>query len=181
MMSCARMSTRAHVAVAVLALLAGCASPSREVRSSPLAGRAVEIAAADLSGHEVRVTDGDGKVRVVDFWATWCDPCRDQLPFLGRLASAYGPDGLSVYGVSFDEDGAELRRFLERNPVPFAILWDKGGAALADKLEITRLPTTLVLDRRGVVREVRLGYDKGEESKIEATVRALLAERVAGP
>ncbi len=176
------MSTRTHLAAAVLALLgAGCASSRQEARSSPLVGRAVEIAAADLAGHEVRVTERDGKVRIVDFWATWCDPCRDQLPFLARLASAYGPDGLSVYGVSFDEDGAELRRFLDRTPVPFAILWDKGGAGLADALAVTRLPTTLVLDRRGVVREVHLGYDRDEEKKLEATVRALLAERVAGP
>ena len=174
------MSTRTHLVTLALALLVGCASSRPEMRTSPLVGRAVEIAAADLSGREVRVTQQDGKVRIVDFWATWCDPCRDQLPFLGRLASAYGPDGLSVYGVSFDEDGAEVQRFLERTPVSFAILWDKGGATLADRLEVTRLPTTLVLDRRGVVREVHLGYDKAEEKKIEATVRQLLAERAAG-
>ncbi len=176
------MRTRTHLAAVIVAsLAAGCASSRPVARASPLVGRPVDIAAADLTGREVRVTQGDAKVRIVDFWATWCDPCREQLPFLGRLASAYGPDGLSVYGVSFDEDGAELRRFLERTPVPFAILWDKGGATLAERLEVTRLPTTLVLDRRGVVREVHLGYDKDEERKIEASVRALLAERVAAP
>ena len=176
-MSVAPMSTRAHLAATLLALLAaGCASSRPEARSSPLVGRPVSIAAADLAGREVSVTQPDGRVRIVDFWATWCDPCREQLPFLGRLSSVYGPGGLSVYGVSFDEDRAEVQRFLERTPVPFAILWDKGGASLADRLEVTRLPTTLVLDRRGVVREVHLGYDKDEEGKIEATVRALLAE-----
>ena len=170
------MSTRTHLVAVAVVLLAGCAASRQETRPPSLVGRTVDIAAIDLSGRQVRVTDGEAKVRIVDFWATWCDPCREQLPFLGTLASTYGPDGLSVYGVSFDEDGAEVRRFLERTPVAFPILWDKGGATLADKLEVTRLPTTLVLDRRGVVREVHLGYDKGEEPKIEATVRKLLAE-----
>ena len=171
------MSTRAHLVPMLVALAAAaCASSRQEARGSPLVGSAVDIAAPDLSGQEVRVAPGEGKVRIVDFWATWCDPCRDQLPFLGRLAADHGPEGLSVYGVSFDEDRAELQRFLERTPVAFPILWDKGGAALADKLAVTRLPTTLVLDRRGVVREVHLGYDKSEERKIEATVRQLLAE-----
>ncbi len=175
------MSTRAHLLAVVLALLAAaCASARREVRPATLVGRSVDIAAVDLSGREVRVTQGDGKVRVVDFWATWCDPCRDQLPFLGRLASEYGPAGLSVYGVAFDEDRAAVQRFLERTPVPFPILWDKGGETLADRLEVTRLPTTLLLDRRGVVREVHLGHDREEERKIEAAVRKLLAEPVAG-
>ena len=169
------------LAAAASALLAsGCATSRQGVRAPPLVGQRVEIAALDLAGHEVRVPR-DGNVRVVDFWATWCDPCREQLPFLDRLASDYGEQGLSVLGVSFDEDRAALEQFLERTPVSFGILWDKGGARLAEKLEVTRLPTTLVVDRRGVVRDVHLGYDHAEEGKIEETVRRLLAEPAEAP
>jgi thiol-disulfide isomerase/thioredoxin len=176
------MSPRALLVAASSALLlAGCAASRQGLRSSPLVGQSVEIAAIDLVGREVRVPQGGGVVRIVDFWATWCDPCRDQLPFLDRLASEYGPQGLSVYGVAFDEDREALARFLEHTPVSFEVLWDKGGAALAEKLEITRLPTTLVLDRRGVVRDVHLGFDREGEGKIEATVRRLLAEAVEDP
>ncbi len=176
------MCARLLLAAASSALLAaGCATPRQGLRSSPLVGQTVEIAAADLGGREVRVPQGGGQVRIVDFWATWCDPCREQLPFLDRLAAEYGPQGLSVYGVSFDEDRAALERFLEHTPVSFEILWDKGGTGLADKLEVTRLPTTLVVDRRGVVRDVHLGYDRGEEGKIEASVRRLLAEAAGDP
>ena len=69
-----------------------------------------------------------------------------------------------------------MERFLEHTPVSFQVLWDKGGAALAERLEVTRLPTTLVLDRNGVVRDVHLGFDRGEERNIEDTVRRLLGE-----
>src|SRR5512142_968105 len=113
------MRARALAAAAFAALLAaGCAAPRQGLRSSPLVGQTVEIAALDLSGErEVRLTEGTAKVRVVDFWATWCDPCREQLPFLDRLASEYADQGLSVTGVSFDEDRTAVERFLAHTPV----------------------------------------------------------------
>jgi thiol-disulfide isomerase/thioredoxin len=135
----------------------------------------VEVTAETLDGVQVEVHARDGKVRVVDFWASWCDPCREQLPFLDRLARTYEADGLFVYAVSFDEDRAALERFLDEAPVSFPVLWDKGGAALSERLEVTRLPTTLLIDREGVVREVHLGFAVGEERKVEDGVRRLLA------
>lgn len=167
-------------ALAASLLLAACATSRQGLRPSPLVGRSIEVAALDLAGREARIPAG-GRVRVVDFWATWCDPCREQLPFLDRLAAEYGEQGLSVYGVSFDEDRAALERFLEHTPVSFDVLWDKGGEALAERLELTRLPTTLLVDRRGVVREVHLGYERSEEPRIEAAVKRLLAEPEAAP
>lgn len=164
-------------ALAVTALVASaCAAPHAVSRASPLVGRAVEVAAADLQGNEVRVAAAQGKVRIVDFWATWCDPCLEQLPFLDRLAKAYGPDGLLVYAVAFDEDRAAVERFLAERPVSFPVLWEKGGGELPERLEVTRLPTTLLVDRAGVIREVHLGFAPEEGPKLEELVRRLLAE-----
>lgn len=166
---------RSAVPLAFL-LAVSCATGRAAQRPSSLVGKPVQVTAPDLDGREHDVHAEQGKVRVVDFWATWCDPCRDQLPFLDRLAAAYGERGLSVYAVAFDEDRGALERFLLETPVSFTVLWDKGGAALAEPLEVTRLPTTLLVDRRGVVRHVHLGFEKREEARIEAAVRELLSE-----
>ena len=157
-------------------LVTSCATGRPAPRPSTLVGKPLQVRAADLEGRDHDVGAQQGKVRVVDFWATWCDPCRDQLPFLDRLAAEHGGRGLSVYAVSFDEDRGALERFLQETPVSLTVLWDKGGASLAEPLELTRLPTTLLVDRAGTVRDVHLGFEKGEEPKLEAAIRRLLSE-----
>jgi cytochrome c biogenesis protein CcmG/thiol:disulfide interchange protein DsbE len=160
----------------VLALAAACAGPRESRRASPLVGRTVDVAARDLAGREVRLSQSGARVAVVDFWATWCEPCREQLPFLEQLAAEYRGAGVEVYGVSFDEDRSAVEEFLARTPLRFPILWDKGGETLAEKLEVTRLPTTVLIDRDGVVRGVHLGFDRAAGASLEREVRRLLAE-----
>jgi len=161
---------------ALAVLCAGCATPRPAVKASPLVGRSAELAGTDLSGGAVRLSDAAGKVRVVDFWATWCDPCVEQMPFLDRLQRDHGARGLAVFGVAVDEEREAVRAFLARTPVGFPVLFDPGGQALAGQLEITRLPTTVVVDRRGVVRDVHLGYGPGDGERLEQEVLRLLAE-----
>jgi thiol-disulfide isomerase/thioredoxin len=159
-----------------VAVSLGCTTPRASGRGPTLLGRTVELTASDLEGREVRIAPPSGtRATVVDFWATWCEPCREQLPFLDRLDAAYRDRGVRVLAVAFDEDRAAVEEFVARTPVRFPVLWDKGGARLADRLEITRLPTTLVLDADGVVRAVHLGYDKAEGEKLEKDVQALIA------
>lgn len=166
---------RLPLGITLVLAISGCAGPLAASRSSPLVGQRVEVVALDLQDRTVRVTADDRRAKVVDFWATWCEPCRDQLPFLDRLAREYEDQGLDVAAVSFDEDRASLVRFLEETPVSFTVLWDKGGAALADRFEVMRLPTTLLIGRDGRVQEVHLGFDRAEEPKLEEAVRKLLA------
>jgi thiol-disulfide isomerase/thioredoxin len=162
--------------VLLLALVLSACAGARKPAPHPLVGTTANVTASDLDGREVSVAADTGRVRVVDFWATWCEPCREQLPALDRLARAYGERGLAVYGVAFDEDLAMVEAFVREAPVAFPILWDKGGARLSDPYGITRLPTTLVVDRAGRVRSVHLGFDLAAERALEAEVRRLLDE-----
>jgi thiol-disulfide isomerase/thioredoxin len=154
-----RMRSTAHALSGLLAAFAltGCAIGRPQLSNSPALGRPVDVAAPDLHGEEQRVSERTGRVRIVDFWATWCEPCREQFPVLELLARAHQPDGLDVIAVSVDEDGAQMKAFIEANPYPFLFLWDKGGARQAERLGVERLPTTLLVDRVGRVRFVHQG------------------------
>ena len=164
-------------ALVVLGLLAcACAGGRSAPRASPLLGQRAALTAQDLAGREVRVGEADGQVRVIDFWASWCDPCREQLPHLDRLAREHQGRGLAVYGIALDEDRAMVEAFLARTPVSFPILWDRGGERLSAPFSISRLPTTLLVDRAGFVRFVHLGYDAAEGRKLEDELFGLLAE-----
>lgn len=158
------------------ASLAACAAPRPAARASPRIGKPVEMALGDISGRRVDVAAEIGKVRVIDFWATWCVPCRDELPFLDALQREQGPKGLAVYAVSVDEDLAQIRRFLAEVPVRIPILWDKGGASFTGLYDIQRLPTTFIVDRRGIVRFSHEEYDEAVARETRAQVEALLAE-----
>lgn len=157
-------------------VLAGCA-PSRTVRrGSSQVGQRLELSAPDLAGREVDVGGHRGVVRVVDFWASWCEPCREAMPQLDALARELGPQGLAVYAVSFDEDHEQIVRFLRETPVGFPVLWDKGGDRYAARYEVNRLPTTLIVDRHGVVRRVLDGWSDAKVREARREVERLLAE-----
>jgi len=162
--------------LAALAALAACAAPRPLPRAASRIGQPLELVAKDLQGREVDVAADAGVVRVVDFWATWCEPCREQLPALERMRGELGPRGLSVYAVSFDEDPAQIPRFLEGTPVGFRVLWDRGGAAWAARYDLYRLPTTLLVDRRGIVRFVHEGFDDAIAAEARHQVELLLDE-----
>jgi thiol-disulfide isomerase/thioredoxin len=143
---------------------------------SAATGRLVDVAAPDLRGEVVRIADRAGQVRIVDFWATWCEPCLEQFPVLELLARAHQAEGLAVYAVAMDEDQAQVSAFLESTPLPFTMLWDKGGARHAERLGIERLPTTLVVDRAGRIRFVHEGYRSQDAERLDQEVRQLLTE-----
>ncbi len=172
------MRSNGHALSGFLALLAlsGCVTGRPQLSNSPASGRAVDVAAPDLLGEEQRVADRTGRVRIVDFWATWCEPCLDQFPILDLLARAHQPDGLDVIAVSVDEDLAQVKAFIEANPYPFLFLWDKGGGLQAERLGVERLPTTLLVDRGGRVRYVHQGYQQRDAALLDAQVRQLLKE-----
>ncbi len=163
-------------AALAVALLAACATPRPPVRAAAQLQRTIELSAPGLDGKVVDVAADRGRVRVVDFWATWCEPCRASLPALDALARELGPRGLSVYAVSFDEDPAQIPPFLAEVPVTVPLLWDRGGDKLAARFQIQRLPTTLIVDRRGVIRFVHEGWTEAQGRQERRELEQLLAE-----
>lgn len=161
----------------MLLLLAATACVGARPREpvSTTVGKRLAFAAPDLDGHEVDVSAAQGKVRVVDFWATWCDPCKEAMPALDRLAGELGPKGVDVFGVSVDEDRSQIAQFLRERPVRFPILWDKGAERLS-RLDARYMPVTLIVDRQGVIRYVHQGWDEARARRQREEIEALVAE-----
>ena len=111
----------------------------------------------NLAGENVDLAAFRGRVVVVNFWATWCPPCVDEMPSLEKLHRALGPQGLVILGVSGDENEAVLREFVTRTGVTFPILRDPGGRIAADLYHTTGFPETFVVDPNGLLNESYIG------------------------
>jgi peroxiredoxin len=136
---------------------------------------APEIGLNDLAGQPVRIAGLRGKVVLVDFWATWCSPCRLELPFLDRLSRQYAAQGLVVVGVSVDNELSNVRSFLARNPVGFRVAHDARKAVVA-RYGGQSMPSSYLVDRRGRVRYYHGGFFQRDVPTIEREVQGLLRE-----
>ncbi len=114
-----------------------------------------------------------GKVAIVDFWATWCGPCKKSFPKLQELNTKYKASGLTIVGISEDDDKAGIPAFAEELGAKFPLAWD-ADKSIAGKWHPKSMPSTFILDRQGVVRFVHLGYHDGEEAEIEREVKSLM-------
>jgi thiol-disulfide isomerase/thioredoxin len=172
----------ALIALVPLAFVAGaCTVPSLP---HPLIGHtAVEITAEPVGGDGPKsLKEALGKVVVVDFWATWCLPCKQSFPDYARLAEEFKSD-LVVIGVNVDEpettDKAAILKFVAETKATFPIVWDRDRSVAAAYAGAYTLPSTFVIDRQGTVRYLHKGYGPGFVPTIAREVRHLLTEKVA--
>ncbi len=144
---------------------------------APAASRpaAPDLTLTDLSGREVSLADLRGRVVLINFWATWCPPCKHEIPHLVRLQETYGDLGLTILGVSVDQKGiAAVRPFVRGRPeINYTIIPNGIRAAQAFR-GISHIPTTFVLDKQGRILKRFRGLPTGHE--MEAYVQAALRE-----
>lgn len=114
-----------------------------------------------------------GKVVVVDFWASWCVPCRRSFPWMNSMVEKYADDGLVIIGVNMDSDPAEAKAFLEEIPASFAIVHDPDGE-LAEEYDVVAMPSSYVFDRSGTLVERHLGFKVKHQDEYEAIIKESL-------
>lgn len=148
-----------------------------EPDQSPLVGKtAPEVSLSTIDGKAVKLSDQKGKVVVLDFWATWCPPCRLSLPHVQELSQKKDllEKGLAVFAVNAKEDKEDVEPFMKKNSYSFTVLMDAEGKAM-DAYGVRGIPTTVVVGRDGKVKNVFVGFNPKESPKaLDAAVEAAL-------
>jgi peroxiredoxin len=144
--------------------------------SSGLAGQeAPDFVLKSASGVNMRLSEYRGNVVMINFWATWCGPCRQEMPLLDDLYSRYERVGFSLLGVNIDDDSSRAMQMAEELGVSFPVLFDE-RKEVSKLYQVEAMPVTVLVDREGKVRHVHLGYKPGYEEKYLTEIRSLLRE-----
>jgi len=170
------MNARTHPVLVLLALAAFSAVATGISAALPAVGVvAPDFASKSDSGRNVRLSELRGQVVLINFWASWCGPCRQELPLLNKIYARYRAAGFMLLAVNVDDNRKDADAMLKRLDLRFPILFD-GNKSVAKLYGVDTMPATLLIDRDGRVRYVHRGYYSGYEQKYEQQVRELLKE-----
>jgi thiol-disulfide isomerase/thioredoxin len=140
-------------------------------------GAAPPLALQDLEGRQHRLEDYRGKVVLINFWATWCEPCREEMPSMNRLRASLAGRPFEVLAINLAEPEPRIRRFLEQLPLDFPVLMDRDGA-VAKAWRARLLPVSFLVDPNGSIRYSVLGeIDWTQQAVRKAILRLLPADR----
>jgi thiol-disulfide isomerase/thioredoxin len=138
-------------------------------------GPAPNFTLKSMSGKNLKLSEMTGNVVLFNFWASWCGPCREEMPLLNALHKKYAPLGFTVLGVNVEEQLDGARGFLSNVPVDFPILLDNTNK-VSKQYKVVAMPTTVVVDRDGNMRYLHEGYKPGDEKKYRQMVKKLVRE-----
>ncbi len=137
--------------------------------------KAVEFTLPDVSGGEVALQSFRGKVVLLNFWATWCGPCREELPELDRVQEKFRKRGFTVVAVTVDNEVENIRGFLKKYDLKLQALWDR-RKKVVDAYAVEKMPSSYLIDRSGVIRFIHRGYSPEELKRIEAEIDEMLGK-----
>jgi peroxiredoxin len=130
----------------------------------------------DVNGRKVSLSDYKGNVILLNFWATFCGPCKEEMPSLNNLYVAFKKDGLIVLAISTDDSEKPVQSFIRAKAITFPILMDTDQQVFFDRYGVLGLPTSFIIDRDGIVREKILGDRPWDAPEIKARIGMLLSK-----
>ena len=160
-----------RIILLVLAIFMG-----SSLASSGLTGQtAPDFVLKSATGENLRLSEYRGDVVMINFWATWCGPCRQEMPLLDELYTRYQRVGFNLLGVNIDDDSRRAMAMVNELGISFPVLFDE-DKKVSKLYEVEAMPLTILLDREGTVRHVHHGYQPGYEQKYLNEIRSLLRE-----
>jgi peroxiredoxin len=137
--------------------------------------QAPDFTLKSLEGQNLRLEEYRGQVVLINFWASWCGPCRQEMPILDQLHQRYEDTGFAVLGVNVEGEIAPAQKIVDKTNVTFPVLIDE-GQSVSQMYDLEAMPSTVVVDRAGVIRYVHMGYKPGDEAKYVEIVKQLIRE-----
>jgi len=159
----------------LLASLIANAAMLLPVFAADASGPAPDFTLQSRSGEQVSLSDLRGNVVMINFWATWCGPCRQEMPHLEALHQRYSGLGFTILGINVEEDSSLSGKFLAETPVTFPVLFDPANG-VSELYDVVAMPSTVIVDRKGNMRFIHHGYKPGFENEYQSQIRALLRE-----
>jgi len=162
---------RIRIAVIVAAL--SVSLPALAGSSSPAPAPAFTL--ASRAGQDVSLAQYKGQVVMINFWASWCGPCRQEMPLLESIYKKYNKMGFTMIGVNVEPDSNAANEWLKATPVSFPILYDR-DSKVSKLYDVAGMPSTVIIDRTGKLRVLHRGYKPGDENEYLDSIRTLIRE-----
>lgn len=143
--------------------------------AAALSGPAPDFTLKSNSGDNIKLSELRGQVVMINFWASWCGPCRQEMPLLDQLYQRYQPMGFTLLGVNVEEDSSAANKVLKEIPVSFPILYDNRNK-VSESYQVRAMPSTVLIDRDGKMRFLHKGYKPGYEEEYQQQIRELVRE-----
>lgn len=139
------------------------------------ADAAPDFTLKSAAGDNVRLAEQRGQVVMLNFWASWCGPCRQEMPLLDGISKKYGKMGFVLYGINVEQDNKDAKKMLQDLGVNFTILFDP-ESKLSGLYTVDAMPTSIMIDKKGQIRYVDRGYKPGDENKYRDQIKELISE-----
>ena len=142
---------------------------------SSAAAPAPTFTLASRAGQDVSLAQYKGNVVMINFWASWCGPCRQEMPLLESIYKKYNKMGFTLIGVNVEPDSNAANEWLKATPVSFPILYDR-DSKVSKLYDVAGMPSTVIIDRSGKLRVLHRGYKAGDENEYLDSIRTLIRE-----
>lgn len=151
------------------------ASTELYASSEKLSGKAANFTLKSSTGKNIKLSELRGKVVMLNFWASWCGPCRQEMPLLEKIYKKYQRLGFTLLGVNVEQDSNAAKNYLKDVKVSFPILFDSTNKT-SKLYNVSAMPTTIIIDRSGNIRFLHKGYKPGYENDYQKQIKELLRE-----